>query len=107
MLGNSWTAWIGDSVPAGITNDWSLLKRNIFDFDMCFEEADGVVADGIYQPVRGINPETNERWTKCEFLTKNCATRDQQLSPSEVEKIISLRMQDVRKTVSVMLFPLK
>jgi hypothetical protein len=48
LLGNNLAAWIGDSVPASLTNDLGLLKRNFEFFNSCFGESDGIVCDGAY-----------------------------------------------------------
>jgi UDP-N-acetylmuramate-alanine ligase len=84
MLANGWTVWVSDSVPAGITNDLGLLKQNIDSFNECFEEADGVVCDGIYNALQEINSTTNQKWTRCELITKNCAVRGRPLTNEEI-----------------------
>jgi UDP-N-acetylmuramate-alanine ligase len=49
----------------------SLLKQNIDSFNECFEEADGVACDGIYNALQENNPRTNQKWTRCENVAKN------------------------------------
>jgi hypothetical protein len=83
-LANGWTAWISESAPAGISNDLGLLKRNLDSFNACFEEAEAAVADGIYTSLQGINPETQRKWTTCEFISKHVATRGRTLSPEQI-----------------------
>jgi hypothetical protein len=52
LLGNDWTAWIGDSVPASLTNDLRLFKRKVESFNSYFGENDDVVCDGAYNQLQ-------------------------------------------------------
>jgi hypothetical protein len=96
LLGNDWAAWIGDSVPASLTNDLGLFKRNLESFNSCFGENDGVVCDGAYNQLQTANPNTGEPWVKSTLVSKHVATRDRPLSAEQVEenKII----EDARRT---------
>jgi hypothetical protein len=53
---NNWVAWVGNSIPAGQTNDVGLLNRDKESFNASFTEANAVVCDEIFHLVTGLNP---------------------------------------------------